>query len=130
MSWASNLNPEDNWELHEGCQVVEFGGWPNGVVSIKTTAAPPLVDLLNMCIDDFYIIWLASFNEMIPGELQNFCSQVVEVCDTITTTDHKLIFGLKKQGPFLKTIEKNTNEFKSLSYLSSLQASLPNPNHS
>ena len=24
VSWASNLNPEDNWDLCEGCKVVEF----------------------------------------------------------------------------------------------------------
>ena len=38
MSWASNLNPEDNWDLCEDCQVSEFGGWPDGVVPIKTLA--------------------------------------------------------------------------------------------
>ena len=38
MSWASNLNPEDNWDLWEGCQVIEFGGWPVGVGSIKTSS--------------------------------------------------------------------------------------------
>ena len=38
MSWASNLNPEDNWDLCKGCQVVEFGGWLLGVVPIKTSA--------------------------------------------------------------------------------------------
>ena len=38
MSWASKLNLEDNWDLCENCQVSEFGGWPNGVVPIKTSA--------------------------------------------------------------------------------------------
>ena len=38
VSWASKLNPEDNWDLCENCQVSEFGGWPNGVVPIKTSA--------------------------------------------------------------------------------------------
>ena len=36
------------------------------------------------------------------------------MCNTITRNNHKLIFGLK-QGPFLKMIEKNTNNaFKTL----------------
>ena len=40
VSWASKskLNREDNLDLCEGCQVVEFGGWPVGVGPIKTTA--------------------------------------------------------------------------------------------
>ena len=38
VSWASNLNPEDNWDLCEDCQVGEFGEWPDGVVPIKTLA--------------------------------------------------------------------------------------------
>jgi hypothetical protein len=38
VSWASNLNPEDNWDLWEGCQVIEFGGWPVGVGPIKTSS--------------------------------------------------------------------------------------------
>ena len=29
-SWASNLNPNNNWDLCEDCQVDEKGGWPNG----------------------------------------------------------------------------------------------------
>ena len=35
MSWVSNKDPEDLWNLFEGCQVIEFGGWPKGVVPIK-----------------------------------------------------------------------------------------------
>ena len=38
MSWAFNLNPEDTWNLCENCQQDEFGGCPNGVVPIKTSA--------------------------------------------------------------------------------------------
>ena len=38
VSWASNLHPEDNWDVCVGCQVDEFGGWPKGVVPIKTSA--------------------------------------------------------------------------------------------
>ena len=26
MSWASNLDPEDSWDLCGGCQIVAFGG--------------------------------------------------------------------------------------------------------
>ena len=39
VSWASNLNPEDNWDLSEGCQVVEFEGWPKK--RQLSTAIPP-----------------------------------------------------------------------------------------
>ena len=28
VSWASNLDPEDNWDICEACQVVEFGELP------------------------------------------------------------------------------------------------------
>ena len=85
------------------------------LVPIKTTAdSNALVDLLNIGIDDFSISRLASYlQEMTAEELLNFCTQVVGVCDTITRNGHKLIFGLKPT-PFLKMIEKNTNEFKSL----------------
>ena len=38
VSWASNTNPNCIRDFCEGCQVVEFGGWPNGVVPIKTSA--------------------------------------------------------------------------------------------
>ena len=38
MSWASYLNSDNHWDLCEDCQVHEFGGWPNGVVPIKTKA--------------------------------------------------------------------------------------------
>ena len=40
MSWASNLDPEDNWDLCEGCQVVEFGG---SLKAAKRAAAPAKV---------------------------------------------------------------------------------------
>ena len=30
VSWASNVDPEHLWNLCEGCQVIEFGGWPAG----------------------------------------------------------------------------------------------------
>ena len=30
LSWVSNLNPEDNWNVCEQCQVDGFGGWPDG----------------------------------------------------------------------------------------------------
>ena len=30
LSWVSNLNPEDNWNVCEQCQVDGFGGWPEG----------------------------------------------------------------------------------------------------
>ena len=30
VSWASNVDPEHPWNLCEGCQVIEFGGWPAG----------------------------------------------------------------------------------------------------
>ena len=30
VSWASDLNPNNNWDLCEDCQVDEKGGWPNG----------------------------------------------------------------------------------------------------
>ena len=30
VSWASNLNPEDTWDICEDCQQKEFGGWPLG----------------------------------------------------------------------------------------------------
>ena len=39
LSWASNLNPEDNWDLSEGCQAVEFEGWPKKRRLL--TAIPP-----------------------------------------------------------------------------------------
>ena len=38
VSWASNTNPNCIQNFCEGCQVVEFGGCPNGVVPIKTSA--------------------------------------------------------------------------------------------
>ena len=38
VSWAFNLNPEDTWNLCENCQQDEFGGCPNEVVPIKTSA--------------------------------------------------------------------------------------------
>ena len=37
VSWASNLNPEDIWDLCEDRRVDEFGGWLDGVVPIKTS---------------------------------------------------------------------------------------------
>ena len=41
VSWASNLNPEDNWDLCcEGCQVVEFGGWPKKRQLLTAIIAP------------------------------------------------------------------------------------------
>ena len=56
--------------------------------------------------------------EMKAEELRNFCLKVVEVCDTITTNNHKLIFGFKRFDDvpcsFLKMIEMNTNVFKPL----------------
>lgn len=30
VSWASNLDPEDTWDICEDCQQKEFGGWPPG----------------------------------------------------------------------------------------------------
>ena len=36
------------------------------------------------------------------------------MCDTITSNNHKLMFALKEEGPFLQMIENNTNVFKSL----------------
>ena len=48
---------------------------------------------------------------MTAEELQNFCLQVVGLCDTFAINDRKLMFALKP-GPFLQMIEKNTNEFK------------------
>ena len=38
FSWASNSNRNDIWNFCEGCQVIERGGWPNGVVPIKYLA--------------------------------------------------------------------------------------------
>ena len=35
VSWASNLHPEDNWDVCVGCHVDEFGEWPKGVVPIR-----------------------------------------------------------------------------------------------
>ena len=62
----------------------------NTQVESLVASLPPLVDIINIYIDD----WLASFlNKMTAEELQNFCLQVVEVCDTITTRDNKLVFS-------------------------------------
>ena len=36
VSWASNVNIDNHWDLCEGCQVNKFGGWPKGFVPIKT----------------------------------------------------------------------------------------------
>jgi hypothetical protein len=30
-TWASNLEPEDKWDLCEECQLEDFGGWPEGI---------------------------------------------------------------------------------------------------
>ena len=30
-TWASNLEPEDQWDMCEECQLTDFGGWPEGV---------------------------------------------------------------------------------------------------
>lgn len=30
-TWASNLEPDDKWDLCEQCQEGDFGGWPDGV---------------------------------------------------------------------------------------------------
>ena len=38
VSWASNLNPEDIWDLCEGCQVIKRGDWPEGVHPFKYSA--------------------------------------------------------------------------------------------
>ena len=60
---------------------------PNAGIKYLTV---PIVDLIN--VDSFFRIRLASFlEEMSAEEYQNFCLQVVAGCDTITTTDNKLI---------------------------------------
>ena len=38
FSWASNSNRNDIRNFCEGCQVIERGGWPNGVAPIKYLA--------------------------------------------------------------------------------------------
>lgn len=30
-TWACNLDPEDKWDTCEGCQLKDFGGWPEGI---------------------------------------------------------------------------------------------------
>ena len=30
-TWASNLEPDDEWDTCEDCQLKDFGGWPEGV---------------------------------------------------------------------------------------------------
>ena len=30
-TWATNLEPEDKWDICEACQLKDFGGWPEGV---------------------------------------------------------------------------------------------------
>jgi hypothetical protein len=30
-TWATNLAPEDMWDMCEACQLKDFGGWPQGV---------------------------------------------------------------------------------------------------
>ena len=52
-------------------------------------------DLLNIGTDHLSIIRLSLFNKMIPGELQNFCLQVVGLCDTFTMNDRNLMFAVK-----------------------------------
>lgn len=39
--WASNLNPEDKWNMCEGCQQNDFGGWPEGVEPEATEEETP-----------------------------------------------------------------------------------------
>ena len=77
------------------------------------TSPPQVVDLLNIGTDDFSIIRLSLFNEMIPGELQNFCLKIVGLCDKYTMNDGKMMFALKP-GHILKSIEKNKFVFKAL----------------
>ena len=89
-------------------QVVGIAQLEQSVVA----SSPPQV--LDIGTDDFSIICLSLFNEMTPVELQNFCLKIVGLCDTYNMNDRKLIFALKQGGPFLKRIEKNTKEFKSL----------------
>ena len=130
VSWASNSNRNDIRNFCEGCQVDDRGGWLNGVVPIKyladsndgdntqaeqlvASSPPQVIDLLNICTDDFSIICLSLFNEMIPVGLQKFCLKIVGLCDTYTMDDGKLMFALKP-GPILKPIEKNKYVFKAL----------------
>ena len=50
VSWASNSNTNRIRNFCEGCQVIERGGWPEGIRPIKYLTIP-LVDLIN--INDF-----------------------------------------------------------------------------
>ena len=124
MFWASDKDLDDLWNLCKGCQVIEFGGWPAGVVPIKylggvrddNTAATvsALVDLINM--DDFFKMRLASFlDEMSAEEYRLFCLKLVEGCDTITTSDYKLSYGFSKYDDdhctFLKKVQKKSTAF-------------------
>ena len=124
MFWASDKDLDDLWNLCKGCQVIEFGGWPAGVVPIKylggvrddNTAATvsALVDLIN--IDDFFKMQLASFlDKMSAEEYRLFCLKLVEGCDTITSSDYKLSYGFSKYDDdhctFLKKVQKKSTAF-------------------
>eukprot|EP00980_Cylindrotheca_fusiformis_P023372 scaffold10429_cov126-Cylindrotheca_fusiformis.AAC.3 len=37
-TWASNLEPDDKWDLCEPCQEQDLGGWPEGVSPNTTTS--------------------------------------------------------------------------------------------
>ena len=79
---------------------------------IEQSLSPPQV--IDIGTDDFSIICLSLFNEMIPEELQKFCLKIVELCDTYTKNDGKMYFDLKEGGTFLQRIEKNKYVFKAL----------------
>ena len=69
VSWASNLNPEDNWDLHEGCQVVEFGGWPNVIYHHCKPLSPILTILeLNGRVFNVYPLVLQGYLHIIHSD--------------------------------------------------------------
>ena len=110
VSWTSNrIQTSIGRDLYKYCQVDEFGGWPDGVVPIKTladsnggdntqaepsVASAPLVDLLN--IDHFSIIRLPLFIKMITEGLQKFCLMIVGLCDKYTMNNGKMMFDLNQ----------------------------------